>query len=189
MIQPVFAFLLGALDDAPGVFVSIVSDEGTVRAYVCDGEHLGQWFSGQIVGSSFDLANPAGARLTGLIAEGRAVGSWTAADGAVQSFTASQPLGDGGLFRAEEDVDGTTVVAGWIVHDDGDLRGVSTVTDPSGQPVVAPAPPIDATEVRAEPTAVLPVAGPTPVTRERRYLADLCRRPAAGRSESLVVVP
>ncbi len=163
---------LGALDDAPGVFVSIATDEGTIRAYVCDGEQFGHWFSGQVMGSSFDLTNAAGSRLTGMVAEGRAVGSYTAADGTVQSFTASQPLGDGGLFRAEGQVAGdaageaagSTFVAGWIVHDDGELRGVSTVTDPSGQPVTEPAPAIDATEVRAEPTVELAVAGPTPVT-------------------------
>ncbi|HWM22768.1 MAG TPA: hypothetical protein VNO51_23950 [Ilumatobacteraceae bacterium] len=153
---------LGAFDAAPDVFVAITTDEGLVRVYVCDGASFGHWFGGELYGNSFDLVHDNGARVTGAISNGRAVGRYVAPDGSVSAFTASLPLDDGGLFRADETVGDQRVVAGWIVHDDGEVRGVSTVQGAEGSETVA-APPIDATQIRDVPTETLPVAEAVPV--------------------------
>lgn len=153
---------LGELDDDPDVFVAITTDEGLVRVYVCDGDTFGHWFSGEVYGNSFDLVHPSGARVSGALSNGRAVGRYTRADGTSATFEASFPTGDGGLFRADRLLPDGRVTAGWIVHDDGDVRGVSTVTgDETSE--TAPAPEIDAAAIETNPTATLPDVGPVPV--------------------------
>ncbi|MEP4652287.1 MAG: hypothetical protein ABJ314_19060, partial [Ilumatobacter sp.] len=154
---------LGSLDDQPDVFVSITTDEGLVRIYICDGDEFGHWFAGEVFANSFDITTPTGGRVTGAFANGRAVGLFHATDGTVSSFTASLPEGDGGVFRADQTVGDQRVVAGWIVQDDGDVRGVSTVVAPDGTTVTEPAPEVDATDLRVDPTQTIPVVDEVPV--------------------------
>ena len=155
---------LGSLDGDDKVFVAITTDEGRVKAYVCDGEKMGVWFSGALYGNSFDLTHQSGARISGAIGNGASQGTFISADGRGRSFSAALPLETGGLFMAADQLaGGGELVAGWIIHDDGEVRGVVTTrSDETATPVTEAAPAIVADEVRDLPTATLDT-GPVPV--------------------------
>jgi hypothetical protein len=93
-------------------FVAIVSDGDQIAAYVCDNGTVGTWFFGPDGSAgSQQLVSRDGSRLDITLGD-RATGSFTK-DGAMYSFQA-RSTDETVLFRADANVDGEQVLAGWI---------------------------------------------------------------------------
>ena len=115
--------------DGSGAFIAIASNGTEVMAYVCDGSTISQWFKGTAGVDAVDLASgkvdlsKGDARLQANLASDQASGSLTLADGTTYNFLAPRAAGDAGLYRLEESRDGDDWVGGWVVLNDGNLRG------------------------------------------------------------------
>jgi hypothetical protein len=119
----VTADLVGAIEGS-GAYVALVADDGSVRAYVCDGEEGGvasvaEWFSGEVDGDEVDLGSAGGARLVATLTDDGSEGTFIDAGGNEHAFTAERAEGDAGLYRGESD----DFLGGFIVANDGTDRG------------------------------------------------------------------
>jgi len=130
--QPTTARLVsawvGKVEDTDA-FIALVSNGTELTAYVCGGP-VSQWFHGQagvdqldLVAGTVDLSAGSGAKLQAQLTQETASGSVTLADGQTYAFQATQATGDAGLYRSEETVDNEKSVGGWVVLNDGQLRG------------------------------------------------------------------
>jgi hypothetical protein len=98
-----------APDAAPEAeaFVALVAtgteEEGEaqwqVRAYLCDGQSINEWFNeGSVEGTELDLRAEGGPRLLGSLASEAATGTITLDDGESFTFTADLASGVAGLY-------------------------------------------------------------------------------------------
>jgi hypothetical protein len=108
-------------------FIGIATNGTDMLAYVCDGTDAGvtiaEWFKGTITDKSYELTSKGDARLRGQISDSSATGTLTLADGSAFSFSAPLAAGDAGLYRHEETKAGAPAITGWVVLNDGDIRG------------------------------------------------------------------
>jgi hypothetical protein len=109
---------VGATSD-PDTFVAIVVDEAeqgegqrTVKAYLCDGYIIDEWFTDTFTGNNFDLTSDGGARLMGELSSDAASGTVTLSNGASVSFEATPATGIAGLYNVS-------------VYNDGQMSGTS----------------------------------------------------------------
>jgi len=106
-------------------FVAIVSDGEEVLAFVCDGEALVVWLRGAVENGSLVLNSPASAAQRYLLETqlGASAEGSLFLNGERLPFTAEAAIGEAGLYRAEETLDGVDYVGGWIVDQNGEQRG------------------------------------------------------------------
>jgi hypothetical protein len=120
-------------------------DEREVKAYLCDGGDVSEWFRGE-AGNTLDLTSENGAHLEGNVAAEAATGTITLSDGTSFSFTANQATGPAGLYNASispgGSVSGTSETGGRIegqISEEADSEGLQafsgTVTPAEGRPV------------------------------------------------------
>ncbi len=121
---PVTGSFVGVAPDAAPqaeAFVALVAsgteDEGEaqrqVRAYLCDGQSINEWFNeGSVEGNELNLTSEGGARLEGSLATEAATGTITLDDRESFTFTADLASNVSGLFDVN-------------VSEEGDLRGTS----------------------------------------------------------------
>jgi hypothetical protein len=117
--------LTGQVDDA--LYVALVADDRDMVLYACDGTadqvSVVEWFSGPHDGGRFDQASTR----TDTHAEGEfetTSGSGTLhLDGAERPFTLTAADGDAGLYFDEVAEGDVEHWGGWIVRDDGSVRG------------------------------------------------------------------
>jgi hypothetical protein len=109
--------------DGTDAYIAIASNGEEVMAYICDGKTITQWYRGQATTGGLDLA-AGSAKLQAQLTVDAANGSITLADGESFNFQATRAAGDAGLYRLEETVDDETWTAGWVVLNDGQLRGL-----------------------------------------------------------------
>lgn len=124
--QPATAALSGAWVgkvDGTDAFIGIASNGEEAMVYVCDGKTITQWFNGPVGADGVDLS-AGSARLQAQLADDSATGSITLADGRAVEFMAARAAGDAGLYRSVETVDAEEWTAGWVVLNDGQLRGL-----------------------------------------------------------------
>ena len=157
---PVTGSFVGVAPDAASeaeAFVALVAsgteEEGEaqrqVRAYLCDGQSINEWFNeGSVEGTELNLTSEGGARLEGSLATEAATGTITLDDGESFTFTADLAPGVAGLFDVniseDGDVRGTSEnggrLEGMVAHElegEGGLYPVSgIVTAPDGQTLV-----------------------------------------------------
>jgi hypothetical protein len=112
--------LAGLAPDADA-FVALVAsgteEEGEaqrqVRAYLCDGQSINEWFNeGSVEGNELDLRSEGGALLEGSLATEAATGTITLDDGESFTFTADLASSVSSLFDVN-------------ISEDGQLRGTS----------------------------------------------------------------
>jgi hypothetical protein len=115
--------------EGTNAFIAVVVDrENHALAYVCDGKgeesaEVAEWFEGAVAdGGSLDLRSEGGAHLVAEVTESGTKGTVTFS-GQEHSFSASPAEEPAGLYRAEETVDGTEYVGGWILLESGEQRG------------------------------------------------------------------
>ncbi len=136
---------------AEHTFVAIVAssaeegeDTREVRAYLCDGQQISEWFRGSITGNDLDLTSEDGAELQGTLTPDSAAGTITLNDGKSLTFTASPAAGPAGLYSLTMSPDGsfsgTSERGGRIegeISEEADSRGehqvAATVIPPEGQ--------------------------------------------------------
>ncbi len=117
---PVTGSFVGATTGEEAFIVLVASgteEEGEgerqVRAYLCDGEWINEWFNeGSVKGNELDLISEGGARLEGSLASEAATGAITLEDGEPFTFKADLASGAAGLFDAN-------------ISEDGQIRGTS----------------------------------------------------------------
>lgn len=117
-------FYLSSINGSDAFIAVIQHTNGEVTAYVCDGTEISEWFNGTANGSSMDLTNVAGARLTAEVQADSVPGSFTQSDGSAFDFTANTASEPAGLYRADLAYEGTEYVGGWIVLAEGEQRGL-----------------------------------------------------------------
>ena len=129
----------GRVNDSEA-FISVATNGTDILAYVCDGTEtdvtIGEWFKGTLSGKSFELTSKSTAQLGGQIGDDAATGTLTLADGSTFAFSAPLATGDAGLYRKEETENGSDVITGWIVLEDGEIRGATFF-----QGLIGPPPP------------------------------------------------
>lgn len=110
-------------------FVAVASNGREVLAYVCDGKEVSQWFHGVDGERQVNLADgsvrfrQSGANLNATLQTNVASGTFTEPGGKPLEFTATRARGDAGLYRLEQTAGGKKWLAGWVVLNDGKLRG------------------------------------------------------------------
>ena len=113
------------------VFVGMASNGKEVMAYVCDGKTISQWFHGQVGVDRLDLVagtvdlSVNNAKLQSQLTKDTASGNVTLADGKSFKFQAAKASGDSCLYRLEQTINNEKWVAGWVVLNNGQLRGVN----------------------------------------------------------------
>ena len=137
--QPTRVVFAGEVEDGES-FVGLVREGDAVLAYVCDSNSVSRWFRGKVDASgAFSLVHASGDTLMGKVGEDAVTGTFTGA-GIAHPLTAATAIGNTGLYRAEDDVDGTARLAGWIVLADGRQRGaVQEGASATPAPVLDPA--------------------------------------------------
>jgi hypothetical protein len=154
---PVTGSFVGVAPDvAPQAeaFVALVAsgteDEGEaqrqVRAYLCDGQSINEWFNeGSVEGNELNLTSEGGARLEGSLDTEAATGTITLDDGVFFTFTADLAPDVAGLFDVNISEDGAVRgtsenggrLEGMVAHElegEGGLYPVTgTVTAPDGE--------------------------------------------------------
>jgi hypothetical protein len=87
------------------IFVAVVADPPAdaaarrVRAYICDGLDVDEWFVGEIEGDSFTLSSEDGdAELSADLTDESVTGTFTLPGEAAREFEATRPAGKGGLY-------------------------------------------------------------------------------------------
>ncbi len=112
-----------------GVLVADDPDAPERRAlivYLCDGADVSTWFFGDATAGSTVL-EASDVRVELLLGHDGVAGVVERPGEAPAHFAADLVMGDAGLFRAVETIDGDDYVGGWIVLEDGRQRGAITL--------------------------------------------------------------
>ncbi len=106
----------GIAEDVPGndAFVAVVATSAQesvrdVRAYLCSGGAINEWFWGSAEGNKLDLKSDSGARLEGRLSPQAATGTITLDDGTSSTFTANLATGIAGLYNVNLLGDGRVI--------------------------------------------------------------------------------
>jgi hypothetical protein len=152
---PVIGQFVGSIPAVDGdhlhdLFVAVVADllatgARRVRAYVCDGHGLDVWFMGEAPDAQVSLTSEEGdAALTAELATDAVGGTVTLADGTVHAFTATPPVGRGGLYtlyiRADRSAFGASASGTALFLDIRGDQATSLFAFPDGTTDVTTAP-------------------------------------------------
>jgi hypothetical protein len=115
---PVTGSFVGEAPDEEA-FVTIVAagpeeegQERDVRAYLCDGEGVTEWFTGRADGNELDLTSEGDARLEGNLSTEASTGTITLGDDRTLTYTAELARGVAGLYNV-------------TISEEGRVRGTS----------------------------------------------------------------
>lgn len=149
-------------------FAAVVSDGRQVMAYVCDSNQVGQWFRADLTGDDVTAFNAEGWTLTLRLDAASVTGSVVTPDGESVALDLPASPDQTPLYRAREELEQGTLLAGWVVLPTGEQRGAVNLTPRAGIPPSTTAPTI--TGPVTQPAPLLTTAGPnaptTPVTVE-----------------------
>ncbi len=133
-------------------FIAIVADlpegegdERQVRAYLCDGQTVSDWFWGSVDGNNLSLTSDNGAELEGQLTPDAATGTIRDPNGDAISFEAPLATGIGGLYNVNVSSDGSLSGTselgaqlegqlGNILEENDSYPVSGTITPPDGQP-------------------------------------------------------
>jgi hypothetical protein len=126
-------------------FVALVSEKPKekeekreVRAYLCDGQQISEWFVGRVRGNAFKLSSKGGARLEARFTDAAATGAITLPNGGeVLNFEAPPATGVEGFYvvsvpSGEGRVSGTSTTGAQIKGSRSGARIGATITPPEG---------------------------------------------------------
>ena len=150
---PIAGSFVGEVPDA-SAFLAIVADvpkgdgdERDVKAYLCDGQTVSDWFRGSVVGNDLNLSSDGGAKLEGQLASDAATGTITDPSGNSVSFEAPLATGIAGLYNvtllSDGTLSGTSQTGGQLegkladgnaLQQYGSYPVSGTITSPDGQP-------------------------------------------------------
>jgi hypothetical protein len=113
-------------DEATDAFVAIVAaspkergqEERDVRAYLCDGESITEWFTSRAQGNELDLISEDGALFEGILSAQASTGTITFKDESTLTYTAKLATGLASLYDVtiseEGGVSGTSETGGFL---------------------------------------------------------------------------
>ncbi len=138
---PVAGEFVGAIPEAD-TFLALVAEGGggdaqeEVRAYLCDGEQLNEWFWGSVSGEELEPASDNGARLNARVSSEGASGTLTLSDGESFEFLAPPASGVEGFYPVnvtpEGQVSGTSWSGSQLEGSSSAERISGTITPPEG---------------------------------------------------------
>ena len=151
---PVTGSFVGEAPDEEA-FVAIVAaspeeegQERDVRAYLCDGESVTEWFTGRAEGNELNLTSEGDALLEGNLSTEASTGTITLEEDRTLTYTAELARGVAGLYNVtiseEERVRGTSETGGLLegqLGGEAEMRGeearliIGTFTSAEGQEV------------------------------------------------------
>jgi hypothetical protein len=111
------------------IYVALLMDGKSLQAYTCDGTpeqaKVSEWFKGELAADnvSFILKSEAGATIEGKLATQTVNGSLKTVSGKNLNFEVVPATGNAGMYRFERGQDDTKLVYGWVVLNDGSVRG------------------------------------------------------------------
>jgi hypothetical protein len=126
--EPVTLFI-GTVTDFEDEFVGLAIDGENVTIYICDGQadkgtiSIGQWFIGIVADNAIDITAANGNRVEVTLDEETATGKFTFTDGTVKEFVLRLAEGGAALYRSEFAFGEDEYVGGWLVLEDGSVRG------------------------------------------------------------------
>ena len=131
------------------VFVAVVVEGEDTTVYICDGlaekgtVSIAEWFIGKVKDNAIDITGPTGNRVTVALTDTTATGKFTFAAGAVKEFVVGLLPKGSGLFRSEFSLGTDNYIGGWLVLEDGSVRGavrhaVTGVLVPANFKIFAP---------------------------------------------------
>jgi hypothetical protein len=134
------------------IFVAIVADapapraaQRRVRAYLCDGRSIDEWFVGEVDGNSATLSSEDDdAEFAAEMTADGVTGTFALAGGEPLAFTADRPTGRGGLYNVyiREDLSAFGASAGGNAYfteiADDQARGVFLLANGTTEEAVAP---------------------------------------------------
>jgi hypothetical protein len=139
---PVAGSFVGEAPDAEAFVVIVAASpeeegqERDVRAYLCDGERVTEWFTGAAEGNELDLTSEGGARLEGNLSTEASTGTITLGDDTTLTYTADLARGVAGLYNVtiseEGRVRGTSETGGLL---EGQLGGEEEMRDEEVRPI------------------------------------------------------
>jgi hypothetical protein len=106
-----------------------------IHAYVCNGEGLTEWFTGDIDGNDFSLTSKGGATITGTMGDTWVHGALVLADAEAHDFAVRRSAGIAGLYHVVETGQSSSgasargVLLQYAVDDDGRLAGIFLLPD------------------------------------------------------------
>lgn len=114
-------------DNKASVGLTVFSDS-TAVGYACDGNQTWTWFTGTANGNEVSLSASDGSKLTAKLDGSKATGSTSG--GSSLSFTLDAATADNraGLYRGTATDNARSSVAGWVVENDGFVRGGLNLT-------------------------------------------------------------
>ncbi len=148
---PVAGSFVGEVPPA-GAFLAVVADvpegegdEREVKAYLCDGQTVSDWFVGPVEGNDLSLSSNSGAQLEGQLTRDAVTGTITDPNGEAISFEAPLATGIAGLYNvnvtSEGALSGTSQTGGQmegqlgnILEENGTYPVSGAITPPDGQP-------------------------------------------------------
>ena len=128
-VPPVTGSFVGSAqdeDETTDAFVAIVAaspkergqEERDVRAYLCDGESITEWFTSRAQGNKLDLISGDGALFEGTLSAEASTGTINFKDERTLSYTAKLATGSAGLYDVtiseEGGVSGTSETGGFV---------------------------------------------------------------------------
>jgi hypothetical protein len=120
---------IGTVTDLPDEFVGLAIDGENVTFYICDGQpengtiSIAQWFVGTAAESAIDITAANGNRVEITLDDEAATGKLTFKDGTVKEFVMHLAEGEAALYRSDFAFGDEEYVLGWLVLDDGTVRG------------------------------------------------------------------
>jgi hypothetical protein len=116
---------VGTLADSGG-YIAIMKEGTAHLIYVTDGQKVASWFKGDASGAVvgyFTFYNDEGGSIINNPDGDGFGGTVTVGPGRHFKYTAAPARGEAGLFRAKETVGADTWQSGWIVLNDGTVKG------------------------------------------------------------------
>jgi hypothetical protein len=143
---PVVGEFVGDVSDADAFFALIAeepqeTDERNIRAYLCDGKQLTEWFTGTASGDQVELSSENGVGLEGTLDPEAATGTITLSDGATIGFEAPLASGPDGFYAVNVPASGgsfsATSFSGALLEGtrSGGEEVSGTITPPEGEAV------------------------------------------------------
>lgn len=128
--KPERILYIGTITGEPDIFVGLAMEGADVTLYICDGQpdkatiHYAEWFVGKVADNAIDITAPSGDRVQVTVAEDSATGKFTFKDESSKDFVLNLATdGEAALLRSEFTIDGADFVGGWLILENGDVRG------------------------------------------------------------------
>ena len=107
------------------LFIALaVQADGSIAGYLCDGEEIGAWFDGEVIGKQALVAAGENIRIDLTFNDRGAEGTVALAGAEPVAFSPEPAVSGSGLQRLETPLeDGGMAVSGWVTLNDGRQRG------------------------------------------------------------------